>query len=699
MYDSHIVWGDGTGFYLQEKISQYSKRSMETVPELFKKGDDELIKLKTQQIYFINDCIVFHMSTGEVFQKGVFSFQKQNNTYINSQDVIQIDLPEKITKIKLGDNHLIFLSKEGNLFTMGDNYYGQLGIDNNMIPKKTEPALISLPDESKCVDIHAYKNTSFAINTNHQLYIWGKSEFIPTHIGNTYAPLHFFRFLKVRSIKHDSDRMIIDATVIEQTNYEEKRKKESDVDDEENEHLEEVEEEEEIDEKEEEDTIIQAQKPTIKRQSSQIIVDHFNKGRKKSSKSSRYSSKSLKKLTEEERERNKYNQIKILLKNLKLFNEKFDIMMKSLADEDKQIEIIRDIVSNQSKYTFKDNRSLILFKIEDMFDKLFTNWTRQQPRKEEDYLTSFFLILMTQMYNNTKENKYETMLKQVTFQADKFSKDYKTFLAKNQLEFFLQKNSNKEEKYEKAIIKEFYGLLPFLLSYKKVDALIHRLSLNQTFLFSYEMNNVRNALEEEMKQSNHSIGKLKLIQNKFGFIESLLSLFNINFKELDVLYNSLPQRFSIQNPQGSLALQSEQYIYKTLIQSTMYISDLWEMLIEKINSETTRREKLKEITKTVNRFKDIYCTQIYLEKLDFPFPFKKELNQSIKKNMVESIAQVDGCVFHIQKIISETINTEKVSEIENRKILIMYASSVLETAKLQRMIWFVLFEQIKAGII
>ena len=33
MYESHIVWADGSGYYNGAKITQYSKKGMETIPE------------------------------------------------------------------------------------------------------------------------------------------------------------------------------------------------------------------------------------------------------------------------------------------------------------------------------------------------------------------------------------------------------------------------------------------------------------------------------------------------------------------------------------------------------------------------------------------------------------------------------------------------------------------------------------------
>ena len=64
MYESHIVWGDGTGYYKNYKITQYSKKGVETVPEL--------TQSKTIKIFFANDALLFLSKNGEVYQKGNF---------------------------------------------------------------------------------------------------------------------------------------------------------------------------------------------------------------------------------------------------------------------------------------------------------------------------------------------------------------------------------------------------------------------------------------------------------------------------------------------------------------------------------------------------------------------------------------------------------------------------------------------------
>ena len=67
MYESHIVWADGSGYYNGAKITQYSKKGMETIPEF--------TNSKTSKVFFFNDCVLFLSKKGEVFQKGNFSFQ------------------------------------------------------------------------------------------------------------------------------------------------------------------------------------------------------------------------------------------------------------------------------------------------------------------------------------------------------------------------------------------------------------------------------------------------------------------------------------------------------------------------------------------------------------------------------------------------------------------------------------------------
>ena len=58
---------------------------------------------------------------------------------------------------------MLILSSNRKIYSWGDNYHGQLGLGNLMIPWTMEPQLIKMPVEVK--KVFAYKNNSFAIDS------------------------------------------------------------------------------------------------------------------------------------------------------------------------------------------------------------------------------------------------------------------------------------------------------------------------------------------------------------------------------------------------------------------------------------------------------------------------------------------------------------------------------------------------------
>ena len=154
----------------------------------------------------------------------LFSFQQEkvDNKLVEVKK-IEFGYGKKIKQIKMGENHILFLDSEGVVYSMGDNYYGQLGIGKKMISVKTTPCVVSIPTKHPIEEIHVYKNTSFAIDKARHLFLWGKSEFIPKYQGNLYLPKIIFQNLKIIYLRHDSNRIIIKTAPHDENEFEQKR--------------------------------------------------------------------------------------------------------------------------------------------------------------------------------------------------------------------------------------------------------------------------------------------------------------------------------------------------------------------------------------------------------------------------------------------------------------------------------------------
>ena len=82
---------------------------------------------------------------------------------------IHIPLPELAIKVSIGLHHIMVLSTTGNVYTWGNNKWGQLGLGN--LDAEDKPKLVKLPEP--IVQIDAGWETSSALSNTGRLYMWG----------------------------------------------------------------------------------------------------------------------------------------------------------------------------------------------------------------------------------------------------------------------------------------------------------------------------------------------------------------------------------------------------------------------------------------------------------------------------------------------------------------------------------------------
>ena len=125
--------------------------------------------LSDKEQELIDDGDAMHMITP--YRGLIFKGDPVNKIIIQP---IQISLPEPVKQISMGNDHMLILSSLGNIYVMGENYEGQLGIGDMKTTqlKTTEiPYKLSLPE--KISSIVVSRNTSAAVTENGQVYIWG----------------------------------------------------------------------------------------------------------------------------------------------------------------------------------------------------------------------------------------------------------------------------------------------------------------------------------------------------------------------------------------------------------------------------------------------------------------------------------------------------------------------------------------------
>ena len=265
-------------------------------------------------------------------------------------------------------------------------------------------------------------------------------------------------------------------------------------------------------------------------------------------------------------------------------------------------------------------------------------------------------------------------------------------------------SNNKMKTYNKSLIRELYFFINYMVKYKKLEMLIYKMGMHNFILNTYEVDNAKDGLEENFKKSIRSIEKNKIILDKCEMIQhNLIKFIDENFKEIDLFYEQLP---SI--PKNLTAIcnevdESEKFLYKNIIESTMTIKDLWTETISEFKEENEKREEIQVILDKVRYFKDIFGIQVYLEKVQFEFLLPNEENDKKiylekKFKVKDQFNQIDGAISRLLKI--KEIVLDKVIQAKNenedevggtaKQMVLMYLSSVLEIAYTKKAIWSLL---------
>ncbi len=118
---------------------------------------------------------------GENYYGQLGSSANKGTTHPNAPELVA--LPGEsgpVTQVAAGRGHSLAVTSSGQLYAFGENYYGQLGNPTNngeSLPNPT-PTLVTLPGESGLVtQVAAGWHDSLAVTSSGQLYTFGENEF------------------------------------------------------------------------------------------------------------------------------------------------------------------------------------------------------------------------------------------------------------------------------------------------------------------------------------------------------------------------------------------------------------------------------------------------------------------------------------------------------------------------------------------
>ena len=667
------IYSNGNENYKDQKLQQFTSKNAQFFNLSFK--GKTIIPKKT---YIKKDCILCLTEEGDVYKKGLFNFEIQKDVLYDTKKVEKLDFPgyEKIKKIKFGTNHILFLSKNDYVFSLGSNYFGQLGISDVMIPETSKPRQIKYGNELlKCSKIHAYKDNSFAIDLNQQLYIWGKKDYLMNlYQKNLFRPTKVLVGYLIDDIYHTSGRMLVfahkkNAGKDDDNNNVEVSSKISVVENnDEEEEQKEFEENEDEEEEEEENEI--------------------NTNLK------------IKKTKENEYENDKE---KIVLDFEKISSNLYDFI-KKISNDREIYEKIRSIALDSKPYYYFTSNNLN--KLFDDIDEILKNSIK------ENYQNNYLNPNLMSIPNYKRLQIFALMLSlHISSFYDNIQYYQLQIMNHRQIKsyesLFKKLNVDTQNKKEILFINNLKSLLKNTIVVKTFENFIYQFSIHHYFIKNLDF-------EKIIKEFNDILNNSKEIETKNFLIQKIYENFcfmQTNFNDsIEKLKTNIKNFIHINN--------YEKYIFDYLLKTNKNIIELWnyynyhtkEYLIlknKKIGIEFiyTYFNKIFEVQKKIandykkrnNNLKEMY-KNIYGENNVIDEDEKNNLvslsnnNNVWEENILKEMLDYEKYEEDVKNIIKEI---DKNKEYMTKQIIINYAGSVIETMKLKKLFLSLLLSQKK----
>ena len=133
------------------------------------------------------DYSLFQKGKGEIFacgdnQRGQCGLGHFNGSQITPSLIP--DLPSNIVQFDCGSSHSLFLDLVGNLFSVGDNMYGQLGLGHN----RNQNVLNKIPNIPPIKIISCVRASCYLIDFEGKVWTFGNTSYEQGHETNENTP-------------------------------------------------------------------------------------------------------------------------------------------------------------------------------------------------------------------------------------------------------------------------------------------------------------------------------------------------------------------------------------------------------------------------------------------------------------------------------------------------------------------------------
>ena len=670
-----------------------SDLNLSSSKEKIQKLDKNKINARPKKIYFKESCIIILTENGDVFKKGKYNFIiETNENQKENEEWIPIIRLREITKIKFGYYHILFLSKIGKIYSLGDNYYGQLGINKMMYPMIKSPIEVKYRDVSLIgKKIHAYKYNSFAIDKENKLFIWGKTDYLMgIYNFNLFLPTIFIPDYKVDDIKHSEGRIIIHA-------YKELKSKENNINGlnendiyemeininyQENENLNYL----SNDNKSFSQKSIKSNKKidyseinenlNIDKEKNENIIKNdiksFGKSIKSKSNNNNLEGKSLIQIkNEREKKRKKY---KIISQSMEDFSNKIIL-------QEPYLKKIKQYLLNKETLPFLERENLNLMR-DDLWEKL---------NKIISDNNSIQQINLNLKIPNSKRLALFGALFTVNISLFLEKIDFKTFVdsfieISKKCEDLIKKIQNNIVQKEKIVNNNIFNVLNNALTYKNAENYIFLFSIFQYLFKNIDFEFLLNNLEDIFNESSEIQTNSFLIEHIYQNIISINSLFEENLMRIKRFYTLSHLKIP----------ELQKYIFKYIIETNEDIRDYWLFLCYHCKEEYILRIKKKKMDDLHQYFIDNYkkYKNLYDE---YKIKFEQKYNKSKKNengNVDENVFELyDNCIEEIKKNVKdEFYNENNKNEIMKKEMIIDFSTSVIQMFETKKLLLMLLLK-------
>ncbi len=591
---------------------------------------------QVQNIY-IKDNGVLYLIDGRLFKDGTFNYEgapdknskaikNNDNTFPTLLNMLNInkmkDSSDAIVAVAEGLNHFVLRTSKGNVYTFGDNYYGQLGLNNCFIAKVYEPHQVAIKNIKS---IWAYENNSFALDNNNKLWVWGSTKFLGGNFKtNSFKPIQILTEYLVSKIKVSDDRLIAytredadifkrlegdDDNVVEEIKYDESEKVE----------------------KKEEDDVEDISENLVR------FLEEIN------------------------------SHIDGILGRLVVTDIKptYD---DNIIQSETRAEM--QLLANIRKKVLCGNKEIRMKGFENVWSDILLLISKKSNEAKIDVNGYSDIDLFMAVFLGTINN---------TFTSTNHHKLVARWEVKEREMKKLLSEINTSDLNNKAI--DHYSLnvkvlLDYLIKYKKIEMLIHKMAGHQFLLKSYHFTNVITGMEQLLNSTENVDKKLYIVDKTFANLESLILRLNESLEDIKVVFDNL-SLFDVNNLTDS---NVEKFLYKHIIESTLYIRDLWNLLIYNVRARKLTYEKQQQFLLVTNKFKHLSGIQKYLNSIDISRIFTVSNNKmtDIKTGIIIVITEIDGVICRLEEMLKDYLDTKNDSF--SKQMVVMYGTSLLDNA-------------------